>query len=161
MRLYAAKPEEDQRNFGQLYDQCRGTEGVEYVGVVPQAELAHRLRRASVLAYPNTTEETSCIAAMEAMAAGCFIVTTAGGGLPETTAGFATLIPPGLVLPEYRRLFVEAVVAQLVRMTAEPSEAEAFLRRQRQFARENYDWAARPREWEHFLGSPSRDSAAT
>jgi glycosyltransferase involved in cell wall biosynthesis len=150
LRLYDASAEEDQREFGKLYDLCRGMEGVEYVGVLPQGKLAERLRSASVLAYPCATEETSCIAAMEAMAAGCFVVTTAGGGLPETTAGFASLIPAGLVMGEYVRLFVEAVVE---RVLMEPGAAEEFLQGQRRFAGENYGWGPRAGEWEVFLSS--------
>jgi glycosyltransferase involved in cell wall biosynthesis len=148
LQLYAASADEDHQKFGQLYQQCRATEGVEYIGAVPQRELAARLREASVFAYPCATEETSCIAAMEAMSAGCFVVTTAGGGLPETTAGFASLIPAGLLLPDYLQLFVEATVEHL---SMDHQSAETFLQGQRQYAAEHYDWTARPRDWEEWL----------
>src|SRR5205085_11659760 len=65
-----------------------------YRGSVPQTELAKSLRRASVLAYPNTFAETGCIAAMEALAAGLLVVSSDLGALPETCEGWGRLVPP-------------------------------------------------------------------
>ena len=157
MQLYATSRQDDLREYGHLYEQCRRTEGVEHFGAVPQPVLAGLVRQAAVLAYPNTMEEASCIAAIEAMAAGCQIVTTAGGALPETTAGFAQLIPAGLALPEYRRQFVDAAVGALRRMDADAPAVEQLLRRQREFVLKHYNWADRAGEWERWLSAlPSR-----
>ncbi|MBF0106523.1 MAG: glycosyltransferase family 4 protein [Deltaproteobacteria bacterium] len=55
------------------------------LGTLTKAELAHELRHSSLLLYPNTSlAETSCIAAIEAMACGCPVITSDNGALPET-----------------------------------------------------------------------------
>lgn len=62
-------------------------------GNVLQSTLAKEFMKSSVLLYPNTFAETSCITVMEAQAAGCVAVTTALGALPETVSNAGVLIP--------------------------------------------------------------------
>jgi hypothetical protein len=62
--------------------------GVVWRGRVGQKALAKELMQASVLFYPgpHTFNETYCIAALEAQAAGCVPVTRDNGALPETNS---------------------------------------------------------------------------
>ncbi|NJK60669.1 MAG: glycosyltransferase family 4 protein [Oscillatoriales cyanobacterium SM2_1_8] len=144
LKVYRQSEAEDRAYFGELYDRCQQLPGVAYRGSIPQPELAQVLQRALILAYPNTFPETSCIAVLEALAAGCHVVTSALGALPETTGGWATLIAPG---PTYGAQFV-AAVGQILR------EAEAGRpHRDRQSAQTKADhtWARRAAQWEAWL----------
>ena len=67
---------------------------ISYRGSVSQSELAQELAGVTMLAYPNTFAETSCIAAMEALAAGLCVVSSDLGALPETCGAWARLVPP-------------------------------------------------------------------
>jgi len=91
LKVYQVTTDRDE--WEPLYRRCAETAGVEYVGLLTQPELPRELRSSiNILAYPNTFAETSCISVMEALASGCFVLTSNWGYLPETTAGFARLI---------------------------------------------------------------------
>jgi glycosyltransferase involved in cell wall biosynthesis len=151
MQVYAMTPAQDQANFGALYERCRQTPGVEYVGSLPQPQLAKALRGVSVLAYPNIFPETSCIAVMEAMASGCRIVTSAMGALPETTGGFAHLIPLPQSRADYLRLFVERTVQALRENAAAPEAVETLLKNQLAFVQTQLTWPVRAVQWVQWL----------
>ena len=152
MAVYRKSAAEDQADYGALYQRCRQTSGVEYVGSLSQTALAREMREVAVLAYPNTFPETSCIAALEAMASGCRIITSALGALPETTAGFAQLIPVSRQRAPYAREFIERTVTALGEMRSGAAAVEESLRRQVQYIRQNVTWAVRAGQWEEWLG---------
>jgi len=83
MKIYDPDGHTD-TDFGPLYENAQSLPGVQYHGSLSQAELRIIAQQCRVLAYPCVFPETSCIAAMEAMAAGCVVVSTALGALPET-----------------------------------------------------------------------------
>jgi glycosyltransferase involved in cell wall biosynthesis len=120
---------------------------------VSQAALAAALRGAAFLTYPAIVPETFCIVALEAMAAGLKVVATTSGALPESTFGFADLLPIGeadsreTVLAGFTPLIERNVAEFLTRGTewAEDRFAQSRLVSQR------CNWAARAREWEAFL----------
>ena len=74
MKVY--QQEEAGDKFRYLYERCRATAGVRFFGSIQQPALARALTSATMLSYPCTFAETSCIAVMEAMAAGLFVATS-------------------------------------------------------------------------------------
>lgn len=152
MTVYSVAETEDAERFGTLYCLCRETEGGEYVGSVPQPRLAEELRQTAVLAYPNTFTETSYIAVLEPLAAGCRIVTSALGAPPETTAGFGRLIPVDGDPVGYSDRFVAETVAVL-RQFAEPDVAslEGQLHQQVAHMNEYAGWPVLAKSWVEWL----------
>jgi len=134
-----------------LYRRCRDTEGVEYADAIAQPELARELANAAALAYPSTFHETSCIAVLEAMAAGLTVCTTKLGALPETTAEFARLIDASRDRAKLTRDFAESMITALTDCREHPAAALAQREAQIAFVRENYAWPKRALEWEKWL----------
>jgi hypothetical protein len=115
------------------------------MGSVSQSDLAAAMKGVSVLAYPNTFAETSCISVMEAMAAGAHVVTSDLGALPETTAGFARFIGGDPMSPRYAEQFVDATVAAI------DESDESKLRAQIDYINQQCVWSRRAVEWARWL----------
>jgi glycosyltransferase involved in cell wall biosynthesis len=138
-------------DFQALYDRCRAAEGVSYHGSLAQPELARRLRQVTLWAYPSTFEETSCIAALEAMAAGAMVVTVDLGALTETCGRFGNFVAP-LQRHQSRQQF-EADFSQalLAAITAVENDLDAFASHQLEQVRRinaEYTWDIRAAQWE-------------
>ncbi|MBI3464265.1 MAG: tetratricopeptide repeat protein [Planctomycetes bacterium] len=149
MQVYHQSGEQDKHQS--LYDQCRATEGIDYRGSVSQTQLAAELRGVHLLAYPNTFAETSCIAVMEALAAGALVVTSDLGALPETCAGWGKLVPRMSAehpREQFERDFVEAVASALGDVQADRPAAMSERYRQVEAINAACTWSVRAAEWE-------------
>jgi glycosyltransferase involved in cell wall biosynthesis len=153
MKVYQMPEGEDEQSFGRIYRVCRETEGIDYVGSLPQPELARRLRSVTALVYPNIFPETLCLAVLEAMAAGCGVITSDLAALPETTAGFARLIPITTPRDVYKQNFCDAVVDFLQRSAAQNAsqDVEKMLQAQVCYVNERCTWARKAQQWETWL----------
>jgi glycosyltransferase involved in cell wall biosynthesis len=92
-KIYGSQFEENEKGkFDILFDKCKNTKNVNYLGYASNDQIRKALRTSHIYAYPSIFEETSCLAVIEAMSAGCHVVTTNYGALPETCGEFATMI---------------------------------------------------------------------
>lgn len=151
LQVYQVPRERD--DFRILYELCRALPGAEYAGSVTQADLAEALAEADILAYPNTYAETSCIAVMEAMAAGCLILTSKLGALPETSAGHGFLIDPAPQPLSHAINFAHMLVDVVRNAQRAPDQFAALVAKQMAYARSAYSWTNRAQEWERWLSS--------
>lgn len=150
MSVYGVGAEQDP--YAALYELCRTTEGVEYVGSLSQTALARELRGATCLAYPNTFAEGFCISVLEAMAAGCIVITSDLGALRDTTAGFGHLLAPHPDKEVHARLYADFAVGVLTNFRSSPQE-QARLAAQVSAVNRTGTWAVRAKEWEAWLQS--------
>lgn len=74
---------------------------------VLQEELARELMQSTLFAYPSHFEETSCMSAMEAQAAGCVVVTSDLAALKETVGDAGIIISGDPASASYLQQFVE------------------------------------------------------
>ena len=119
-----------------------------YHGITPNSELKSALRSIHYLAYPSTFEETSCLAAIDAMAAGCRVIVPALGALPETTCGFAHLYPWSADPVEHAALFASAIAQEVESpWFAEPKISQT----QQNYCELFFDWKERVKEWARLI----------
>jgi glycosyltransferase involved in cell wall biosynthesis len=138
-----------------LAAEAKTSPGVAYHGNVPQPQLADALKKSLLLFYPNVASETSSIAVMEAMAAGCVVVTTALGALPETVGEHGILAPVvgNNIDPD---AYVNAAAAIAGAFAEDNPALGARLRAQVDWTVANYRWDIRAAECEALIkGNPS------
>lgn len=92
-KLYGRDEQDEIPEFQDLYGRLQELKSVNYHGTVSNDVIRKSLKETHILAYPSTYLETSCLVAIEAMAAGCMAVVPNWGALPETCAAFATMYP--------------------------------------------------------------------
>ena len=85
---------ESDKPFEELFEKCRQHPKINYHGFQPNSVVREHLQKAHIFAYPSVWMECNSVATMEAMSAGCLVVTPNYGGLVDTT-GKITMIYQG------------------------------------------------------------------
>jgi len=144
-KLYQVDAEKD--DYSVYYELARAIPGVNYHGSVSQTQLAEEFCQADAWLYPTTFVETSCIALMEAGSAGCGLICSSVGALPETANGFATVFDPPTNKAMWSKQFATGVAAWVEAAQADPAAARSRL----QSAKDHFramTWDLRAAEWE-------------
>ena len=144
LNVFTYVPFSEDREMEPLRDKLE-QEGVILRGSVTQAQLAKEMMGSRVMVYPSIWKETSCIAAIEAQAAGLPIVSSVLAALPETVVNGKTgiLIEGDPKNEEYRKKFIYEVVELIKndkkwKNLSENSRKRAF---------EIYTWKKIAEEW--------------
>ena len=149
-QVYGDKFKElNDKNYEALYNQASALINVSYIGYKPNEFIKDNLKNYHMFAYPNIWEETSCIAAIEAMAAGLYCVTTDYGALFETCAEFAVYVP-------YEKNFIKlattfASVIDAAANQLHETNVKEHLQFQIDYTNRFYSWDLRKGVWNRFL----------
>jgi glycosyltransferase involved in cell wall biosynthesis len=135
--------------YENLFDECRNTPGIVYRGFSTNESLRKELPTFDILAYPNTFEETSCIAVIEALSAGLRVVTSNLGALPETTEGWARMYPYLMDKDRHAQVFADILEEEISKIKNGKLDAE--LKLQKKIYAPRWSWDARINEWANLL----------
>lgn len=146
MKLYRS----DDGPYIHLFERAQSMPGVIYHGIVPNHELRAALRTVHFLTYPSTFAETSCLAVIEAMAAGCRVIVPSLGALPETTCGYAHIYASSSDAAIHALSFSNALQREFERPWCGASEMALM---QQRHCAAVYDWRRLIEEWRQLIDS--------
>lgn len=135
--------------YDHLFNQCKTTPNILYKGYGMNQAVRKALQTAHILAYPSIYPETSCLAAIEAGAAGCKIVTTDYGALVETCNGWAKHVP---YTKNYNEL-TENYAYELNKTIEDYWNQSSNIVDQSKWFNDYYSWQNRKLEWQQFFNS--------
>ena len=138
--------EQNHKNFEYLYDAIKELGGT-HIEYAPNEEVRQALKEAHILAYPNIWEETSCLAAIEALASGCKVVTTSYGALPETCGTWADFVTLD------NNDFIQKYATALNRAIDTFWDIQDQLSDQVDYYNKYWSWEYRKAQWERLLAN--------
>ena len=137
------------KNYEELFNECKNTKNVNYFGFLKNEEIIQQLKKMHIFAHPSIWPETSCIAAIEAMAAGCEVVTTDLGALSETCSPFGKIINFEKEPKDLEVKYKEALLNSIKNFWSDTTQKK--LKLQRETINATYSWDKRSVEWKNFF----------
>ena len=137
------------KKFEKIFDECKSTKNVNYLGFVENTKIIDLLKKMHIYAFPSVWPETSCISAIEAMAAGCQIVASNLGALYETCAPFGTLISFDSNFNNFEKKFEKILLDSIKKFWSDENQKK--LKLQRETINLIYSWDARSVEWKNLF----------
>jgi glycosyltransferase involved in cell wall biosynthesis len=135
--------------YHELYDQARQLPNVNYIGYKPNEYIKEHLKDYQLFVYPSIWEETFCISALEAMAAGLYCITTNYGALYETCAEFPMYIPYSNNYKSLAKKFAQGI--EVAAQSLEAPGIRDHLQMQKDYVNRFYNWKVKSISWTRFL----------
>ena len=146
------------KEFEDLFNKIKEHPQMTYHGFQPNETVREALQEAHIFAYPSIWPETSCIAAIEAMSAGCQIVCPNYAALPETTANFATMYQWSEDIQFHANVFANMLNAAIQNHYDENTQRKLLY--QKNYTDNFYNWDLRASQWTGFLQGLSNQKAS-
>ena len=157
-KIYGDAFEEAEKDkFDALFNKCKGTDNVNFRGYGLNSQIREALEDTHVYVYPSIFEETSCLAVIEAMSAGCHVVTTNYGALPETCGEFATMIEFDSNIQNLIERYAQTLNSVIDNYKNNVYKED--LEMQIKYYNKYYSWNTRITEWNNFLNYVRQEKA--
>jgi UDP-glucose:(glucosyl)LPS alpha-1,2-glucosyltransferase len=137
-----------------LFERAKAHPNMTYHGYQPNDVVRKALQESHIFAYPNIWQETSCIAAIEAMSAGCEVVAPNYAALPETTAGFASMYQYSEDMNYHANVFANVLNHAINNHYTDDQQEKLLF--QKNYIDNFYNWDLRAAEWTGLLQALSK-----
>ena len=135
--------------FKPLYEQAQQLPNVNYIGYKPNEYILEHMTDYDLYVYPSIFEETSCVSALEALAAGVHVVTNNFGALYETCAEWPVYVTYNT---NYEAMAKDTAAAiEVAASYLHEDFIQDHLEEQQKFYKRFYSWHKKGMEWTNFL----------
>ena len=142
------------KKYENIFEECKNTKNVNYLGFVENNKIIELLKNMHIYSFPSIWPETSCISAIEAMAAGCEIVTSNLGALYETCTPFATFVGFDSNFDNFEKKYQKALENSIKNFWSKENQKRIQL--QQEVINLTYSWTVRSKEWISFFEEARR-----
>ena len=142
------KKQQDEQ-FQPLYDQAKELPNVNYIGYKPNEYILEHITDYDLYVYPSIFEETSCVSALEALAAGVHVITNNFGALYETCAEWPVYVSYNTNYEAMARDTAAAI--EIAANYLHEDFIQDHLEEQQKFYKRFYNWQKKGMEWTSFL----------
>ena len=137
------------KKYENIFNECKNTKNVNYLGFVENKNIIELLKKTHIYSFPSIWPETSCLSAIESMAAGCEVVTTNLGALYETCSPFGTLVSFDRNLDNLEKKYSKTLLKSINNYWSEENQKK--LKLQYETINATYSWNVRSEEWKDFF----------
>jgi len=137
------------KKYEGLFEECKNTKNVNYFGFVDNKKIIELLKKTHIYSFPSIWPETSCISAIESMAAGCEVVATNLGALYETCSPFGTLISFDKNFENLEKKYAKVLSNSIKNFWSDENQKK--LKLQQETINNIYSWNTRSIEWKKFF----------
>jgi len=137
------------KKYENIFNECKTTKNINYLGFVENKKIIALLKKMHIFTFPSIWPETSCISAIESMAAGCEVVATNLGALYETCSPFGTLVSFDRNFDNLEKKYRKALLHSIKNYWSKENQKK--LKLQYETINATYSWNVRSLEWKNFF----------